>query len=83
MLFIILINLANPLISIKVGCHAFLPPRFDTAPPIHAFYQEIYSATGCFIMNFMFCETFKSEVIKITEIQSIISNPQLIAKNHV
>jgi hypothetical protein len=78
-------KLGQSLDSIKVGCHAFLPPRFDTAPPIHAFYQEIYngaySATGCFIMNFMFCETFKSAVIKITEIQSIISNPQLMAKN--
>ena len=44
---------------------------FDTAPPIHAFYQEIYngaytstgsangSATGIFIIDFMLIETYK------------------------
>jgi hypothetical protein len=40
--------------------------RFDTAPRIDAFYQEIYngaySANGCFIIDFILFITFKYDL---------------------
>jgi|GEM_PF-2660615 len=64
---------------------------FDTAPPIHAFYQEIYngtytstslstgSATGCFIIDFILFITFKYGFPQSASLNAIFNNPQLMA----
>jgi len=47
----------------KNSVQACSAQAFDTAPPIHAFYQEINngacSATGCFIIDFILFITLK------------------------